>query len=83
MGLFSRDIKTLNDLFVHTLRHIYYAEKQIVKALPGMIEKASEPGLKRGFKTASTSEHALGTRARHSSAIAMQAGHRPACTSLA
>jgi ferritin-like metal-binding protein YciE len=50
MGLFSRDIKTLNDLFVHTLRDIYYAEKQIVKSLPDMIEKASDPGLKRGFK---------------------------------
>jgi ferritin-like metal-binding protein YciE len=51
MGLFSRDIKTLNDLFVHTLRDIYYAESQIVKALPDMIKKASDPGLKRGFKT--------------------------------
>ncbi len=51
MGLFSRDIKTLNDLFVHTLRDIYYAEKQIVKSLPEMIEKAKDPGLKRGFKT--------------------------------
>ena len=51
MGLFSRDIKTLNDLFAHTLRDIYYAEKQIVKALPNMIEKANDSGLKRGFKT--------------------------------
>ena len=51
MGLFSRDIKTLDDLFVHTLRDIYYAEKQIVKSLPDMIEKASDPQLKRGFKT--------------------------------
>jgi ferritin-like metal-binding protein YciE len=50
MGLFSRDIKTLNDLFVHTLRDIYYAEKQIVKSLPEMIEKANDPALKRGFK---------------------------------
>ena len=41
MGLFSKDIKTMNDLFVHTLRDIYYAEKQIVKALPDMIEKAA------------------------------------------
>ena len=31
MGFFTKDIKTLNDLFVHTLRDIYYAEKQIVK----------------------------------------------------
>jgi ferritin-like metal-binding protein YciE len=51
MGLFSRDIKTLDDLFVHTLRDIYYAEKQIVKSLPDMIKKATDPQLKRGFKT--------------------------------
>jgi ferritin-like metal-binding protein YciE len=51
MGLFSKDIKSLDDLFVHTLRDIYYAESQIVKSLPGMIAKASDPGLKRGFKT--------------------------------
>lgn len=51
MGLFSKDIKNMNDLFVHTLRDIYYAEKQITKALPEMIEKASEPQLKQGFQT--------------------------------
>jgi ferritin-like metal-binding protein YciE len=51
MGLFSKDIKTLNDLFVHQLRDIYYAEKQIVQALPEMIEKAKDPGLKQGFES--------------------------------
>jgi ferritin-like metal-binding protein YciE len=51
MGLFSKDIKTMNDLFVHTLRDIYYAEKQIVKALPEMVEKANDPKLKQGFQT--------------------------------
>ena len=51
MGLFSKDIKTLNDLFVHTLKDIYYAENQIVKALPDMIEKASDSSLKQGFKS--------------------------------
>jgi len=50
MGLFSKDIKTLDDLFVHQLRDIYYAEKQIVQALPEMIEKAKDPGLKKGFE---------------------------------
>jgi ferritin-like metal-binding protein YciE len=50
MGLFSKDIKTMNDLFVHTLRDIYYAEKQIVKALPDMIRKASDPQIKQGFQ---------------------------------
>jgi ferritin-like metal-binding protein YciE len=51
MGLFSKDIKTLDDLFVHTLQDIYYAENQITKALPKMIQKASDPQLKKGFET--------------------------------
>jgi ferritin-like metal-binding protein YciE len=51
MGLFSKDIKNMNDLFVHTLRDIYYAEKQITKALPDMIEKSNDPQLKQGFQT--------------------------------
>jgi ferritin-like metal-binding protein YciE len=50
LGLFSRDIKTMDDLFVHTLRDVYYAEKQIVKSLPEMVEKATDAGLKRGFQ---------------------------------
>ncbi|HEU4660438.1 MAG TPA: ferritin-like domain-containing protein [Pseudolabrys sp.] len=51
MSLFSSEIKTMDDLFVHQLRDIYYAEKQIVNALPEMIEKAQDPTLKQGFKT--------------------------------
>jgi ferritin-like metal-binding protein YciE len=51
MGFFSKDIKTMNDLFVHTLQDIYYAENQIVKALPDMVEKSSDPQLKQGFQT--------------------------------
>jgi ferritin-like metal-binding protein YciE len=50
MGFFTRDIKTMDDLFVHTLRDIYYAEKQIEKALPKMVEKATDPSLKQAFK---------------------------------
>ena len=50
MGIFSKDIKTLDDLFVHSLRDIYYAEKQILKALPEMIEKATDPQLKQAFQ---------------------------------
>ena len=50
MGFFSKDIKTLDDLFVHTLRDIYYAEKQIEKALPKMIDKATSPELKAVFE---------------------------------
>lgn len=50
MGLFSKDIKTMDDLFVHTLQDIYYAEKQIFKSLPKMIEKASDAKLKQGLE---------------------------------
>jgi ferritin-like metal-binding protein YciE len=50
MGFFSKDIKTFNDLFVHTLRDIYYAENQILKALPKMIDKATDSSLKQGFE---------------------------------
>jgi ferritin-like metal-binding protein YciE len=51
MGFFSKDIKNMDDLFVHTLQEIYYAEKQIEKALPDMIEKATNPEPKQGFQT--------------------------------
>jgi ferritin-like metal-binding protein YciE len=50
MSLFTKDIETLNDLFVHTLRDMYYAEKQIAKSLPDMIEKAHDPQLKSGLQ---------------------------------
>ena len=50
MALFSKDIETLDDLFVHQLRDIYYAEKQIVKSLPKMIDKASDADLKTGLR---------------------------------
>ena len=50
MGLFSKDIKTLDDLFAHGLKDIYYAEQQILRALPKLIEGATNPQLKRGLK---------------------------------
>jgi ferritin-like metal-binding protein YciE len=48
--MFSSDIKSMDDLFVHTLRDIYYAEQQITKALPKMISQATNPELKGGFE---------------------------------
>jgi len=47
----SQRTSELDDLFVHTLRDIYYAEKQIEKALPEMVDKATEPSLKQAFQT--------------------------------
>ena len=51
MGLFTKDIKSMDNLFTHTLQDIYYAEKQILKALPDMEQKASNPQLKSAFKS--------------------------------
>lgn len=42
--------KSLNDLFLDTLKDIYYAEKQIVKALPKMAKAAQSGELKAGFE---------------------------------
>jgi ferritin-like metal-binding protein YciE len=50
MGFFSRDIQTMDDLFVQTLRDIYYAEQKIVQALPAMIENSTNPRLRSAFE---------------------------------
>lgn len=43
-------IDSLQDLFLHTLQDIYYAEKQIVKALPKMAKKADSAQLRTAFE---------------------------------
>jgi ferritin-like metal-binding protein YciE len=50
MGLFSSPIKTLDGLFEHQLQDIYYAEQQIVKNLPTMMEQASSADLKSALQ---------------------------------
>lgn len=42
--------KTLEDLFLDTLKDIYYAERQIVKTLPKMAKAANSAELKAGFE---------------------------------
>ena len=44
-------IKTMEDLFIETLKDIYYAEKHILKALPGMVKKAGSRKLKEALET--------------------------------
>ncbi len=41
--------KTLKDLFLDTLKDIYFAEKQILKALPKMARAAQSEEGKTGF----------------------------------
>ena len=43
-------MKSLEDLFIHLLKDIYYAEKQILKALPKMAEKADSAELRKAFQ---------------------------------
>jgi ferritin-like metal-binding protein YciE len=51
MGLLTKPIKNLDDLFVHTLQDVYYAEQRITKALPKMIQKVSDPQLQDAFRS--------------------------------
>jgi ferritin-like metal-binding protein YciE len=50
MGLFTKDVQSMEDLFLHTLRDIYYAENQIVKSLPTMIDKSTNRELAKGLR---------------------------------
>lgn len=43
-------MKDPRELFLHGLKDIYYAEKLIVKKLPGMIEEATDEELMAGLK---------------------------------
>ncbi|MBY3062495.1 ferritin-like domain-containing protein [Rhizobium laguerreae] len=42
--------KTLEDLFYDTLKDIYFAERQILRALPKMARAAQSPDLKAGLE---------------------------------
>src|SRR5688500_12593851 len=50
MGIFMKEIRTMEDLFLHGLQDIYYAENQITKALPKMIEMATNRDLSAGLR---------------------------------
>ena len=47
----TRKANNLEDLFTETLKDIYFAEKQILRALPKMAKEASSPELKQAFET--------------------------------
>lgn len=44
-------IESLDDLFLHTLKDVLYAERKILKALPKMERKASDPKLKAALSS--------------------------------
>jgi ferritin-like metal-binding protein YciE len=53
-------LKNLEDLFLHELKDLYSAESQLLKALPDMVDKASDPQLKNSLKM-----HLAQTREQH------------------
>jgi ferritin-like metal-binding protein YciE len=55
------ELETLQDLYIHELKDLYSAEKQILKALPKMIKAANSPKLREGFQEhlKQTAEHAV------------------------
>jgi ferritin-like metal-binding protein YciE len=54
------ELTTLRDLYIHELKDLYSAEKQLIKALPKMAKAATHPDLAAGFEThlEETKEHA-------------------------
>ena len=46
MTITSKDIHNMEDLFVHQLQSIYYAEKEIHKAIPKMTAKITDTSLR-------------------------------------
>ena len=42
-------MKSLDELFMHFLQDVYYAERQLLKALPKMAKNAQEVALKEAF----------------------------------
>ena len=50
MGLFTKDIKTMDDLFLHVLQDIYYAEKQITQGAARHDREGDQPRADRGLQ---------------------------------
>ena len=77
MSLFGTTIGTLDDLFVHGLKTIYYAERRITETLPKMIGMATNPELKAGFE-----QHLRETenQLRRLEQVFQMHGHEPAET---
>ena len=47
----SKSANPLEDLFSETLKDVFFAEKQILRALPKMAKESATPQLKEAFET--------------------------------
>ncbi len=50
MGLFSKDIETMDDLHLHVMQDVYYAEQRIRDGLDDLIDKATNRQLTAALK---------------------------------
>jgi ferritin-like metal-binding protein YciE len=83
MGVFSKDIQSMDDLLLHGLQDIYYAENQIVKALPKLIGKATNRDLTKGLKDhleETKNQISVSTRRSRSWASSRKASNAPPLT---
>ena len=82
MGFFSKDIKTLDDLFVHTLRDIYYAEKQIEQGAAGHDRQGDEPALKQASRSICRRPRATSSASRKCSRCTASRPRRVNCPAI-
>lgn len=47
----ATELKALDDMFHDMLKDVYYAEKQVLNALPKMAKATKSPELKKAFET--------------------------------
>lgn len=75
-------LETLNDLYIHQLKDLYSAEKQLIKALPKMARAATNEKLRAGFEThlEETKEHA--NRLEHLLSNLNQTTRGPKCKAM-
>jgi ferritin-like metal-binding protein YciE len=55
----DKSVKNINDLFLHFLKDMYYAEQQTLRTLPQMMAAAQSEALRRAFdaRSAATRNH--------------------------
>jgi ferritin-like metal-binding protein YciE len=78
----ASDPKTLNDMFTDMLKDVYYAEKQVLKALPKMTKAAKSPELKQAFETHRTETEGQVERLAEVFEIAGKAARGKTCDAI-
>ncbi len=76
------ELSTLKDLYIHELKDLYSAEKQIIQALPKLAKAASNPDLVAGFKSTSRKQKNMPSGSRRSSRAMIETTRGPKCKGM-